>query len=132
MAPSIAPLPTVQPTELASGHPIAVNGSNHHAEEEIRQRATPSMAGFTAAPVQAEPVQPVAQPPAKPVTPPTAPAVQPEKFEPVQESVREPEPPVVVPEPAPVKRAPEPTPVSNPSASRDYLHKMMTENHCSF
>lgn len=110
MAPTISSLPTVQPSD----HAIGMNGSDHHADEDIRQRSTPSMTTYTAAPAQQpEPVQPAPQPP-KPATPPTAVATPPEKFEAVPDPVREPEPPVV-PESMPVKRAPEPVVASNQS-----------------
>ena len=109
MAPAIPSIPTIQ----QSDHAIGMNGSDHHAEEDIRQRSTP-MTTYTAAPAQQpEPVQPTPQPP-KPATPPTAVVAPPEKFESVPEPIREPEPTVVA-EPAPVKRVPEPVVASNPS-----------------
>lgn len=114
VAPSMPTMSAVQPSELASGHPIGMNGSDHHAEEEIRQRATPSM-NYSAPPVQQpEPVQSVPQPPKS--TTPTA--AQVEKFETAPEPAREPEAPVV-PEPAPVKRVPEPVAAPNPTTSTE-------------
>ena len=117
MAPTVVPQPTAQPAELTTVHASGMNGSDHHVEEDIRQRTTPSVTTYTAPPVQQpEPVQQVSRPP-KVVTPPTAVTAAPpppEKFEAAPEPVREPEPPTV-PEPAPAKRAPETVVASNPS-----------------
>ena len=114
MAPAVVPQLPVQQTEVTTGHPIGMNGSDQHVEEEIRQRTTPSATTYTAPPVQQpEPVQQVSRPP-KVVTPPTAVTAPPEKFEAAPEPVREPEPPSV-PEPAPAKRAPETVVASNQS-----------------
>jgi hypothetical protein len=42
VAHAVVPQPTVQQTELTAGHAIGMNGTDHHVEEEIRQRTTPS------------------------------------------------------------------------------------------